>query len=120
MSEDEEPAAEPARRRAPAGNPHGDIQTALRDGWDSHLIEIEDIEGQRLFTRWMNRAAARGDSAGFILFKDSDDGPRRTYRLAFGSQDVVGTLELEKWDGRWLIIGARSLETRDEESDRVD
>ena len=36
------------------------------------------------------------------------------------SQDVVGTLELEKWDGRWLIIGARSLETRDEEPDSVD
>lgn len=105
----EETEPEPRGNDYRSGTPHGDIRIALSDGWDSGVVEIESIEEQRLFTRWMHRIATRGDAAELRLFKESAEGPYRAYRLALGSHDVLGVVAVEKWDGRWRIVGARTM-----------
>ena len=93
-------------RRVP-GRILSDLHSALEEGWDSELIQIEDYDGRRLFTDWATRFEEAGQS-GLILFREENSDRKRTYRVSFGDE-VEGVLDLERVGGRWYVVGAREI-----------
>lgn len=101
-------AAKESKPKRTPGILLSDLLICLEEGEDSGLVELDTSEEWELFDRLMMAAHSQGGDIRLTLFREGEDvekGPTRRYRISFDGEKIVAVIVLERYSGRWHIVG---------------